>query len=76
MRSSPALRLRLALVTNFAQYYRIPVYEALARLFETKFFFSRGDEGYWLPQHGVASGRFRVTEVASRRILGTASSIR
>ncbi len=67
------MKLRLALVTNFAQYYRVPVYEALARHFDTEFFFfSRGDEGYWLPQHGVAHGQFRVTQVPSRRVLGTA----
>ncbi len=66
-------RLRVALVTNFAQYYRIPVYEEIARRFDAQFFFfSKGDESYWLPQHGVASGGFPQTSLASFRLLGTA----
>jgi glycosyltransferase involved in cell wall biosynthesis len=66
-------RLRVALVTNFVQYYRVPVYEELARRFDFEFFFfSQGDESYWLPQHGVAQGDFRATNLPSVRILGTA----
>jgi len=66
-------RLRVALVTNFVQYYRVPVYEELARRCDTEFiFFSQGEEGYWLPQHGVSTGDFKAASVPSFRLLGTA----
>ncbi len=66
-------RLRVALVTNFVQYYRVPVYEELSRRFDMRFFFfSQGDEPYWLPQHGVSAGNFRATSVPSVRVAGTA----
>mgnify|MGYP002788869538 CR=1 FL=1 len=65
--------LRVALVTNGVKCYRVPVYEELARRFAMEFFFfSQGDETYWLPQHGVARGDFRATSLASVRVLGTA----
>src|SRR5438132_823273 len=65
-------RPRVAFVTNFAQYYRVPLYEALARELDIEFFFfSRGDESYWLPQQGVSYGNFRYTEVPGLRLAGT-----
>ncbi len=65
-------RLRVALVTNFCQYYRVPLFERLAQLYDLELFcFSPGDETYWLPEHGVAHGQFVQHDVPGRRILGT-----
>jgi len=68
----PPRRRRVALVTNFCQYYRVPLFESLARLYDLElFFFSPGDETYWIREHGVARGNFVQHHVPGRRILGT-----
>lgn len=70
--SDRSQRRRVALVTNFCQYYRVPLFERLAQLYDLElFFFSPGDEPYWLPEHGVARGNFLQHDVPGYRILGT-----
>jgi glycosyltransferase involved in cell wall biosynthesis len=65
-------RPRVAFVSNFAQYYRVPLFEALAREFNIDFlFFSRGKEGYWLSQQGVSYGNFKSIELPGVRVWGT-----
>ncbi len=51
--------MRIAFVTNFCPYYRVRTFELLARRYAVTFYFySRGQEKYWLNQHGVSGGRF------------------
>ncbi len=65
-------RLRVAFVTNFCQYYRVKLFESLARLYDVEFFFfSAGDESYWLPEHGVAQGNFKHHDIPGLRVLRT-----
>lgn len=68
----PPRRLRVAFVTNFCQYYRVKLFESLARIYDVEFFFfSAGDESYWLPEHGVAQGSFTHHDVPGVRVLRT-----
>src|SRR5512140_1947922 len=65
-------RLRVAFVTNFCQYYRVKLFESLACLYDVEFFFfSAGDESYWLPEHGVALGNFKHHDIPGVRVLRT-----
>jgi glycosyltransferase involved in cell wall biosynthesis len=53
-------RPRIAFVHNFASHYTVGAFELLAREFDVDFFFySGGDESYWLKEHGVRAGDFR-----------------
>ncbi len=53
-------RVKVALVTNFVQHYRARFFEMLAARFDMDFlFFSKGDEHYWLPQHGSRPSAIR-----------------
>lgn len=66
------VRPRVAFVSNFAQYYRVPLYEALGHEYDVDFlFFSRGEEGYWLPQQGVSYGAFKHIQIPGVRLWGT-----
>lgn len=47
-------RLRVALVHNFATHYTERTFRLLGSRFDTRlFFFSRGNEPFWLSEHGV-----------------------
>lgn len=50
---------RIVWVHNFATHYTAPVFELVAQRLPTEFlFFSRGEERYWLKQHGTWGGSF------------------
>jgi glycosyltransferase involved in cell wall biosynthesis len=62
---------RLAFVTNFCPHYRVKTYEALARDLGVEFFFfSAGDDWYWLQEHGTRVGRFRFRNLPGFRMAG------
>jgi glycosyltransferase involved in cell wall biosynthesis len=50
---------RVAFVTHICPHYRVRTFELLAGRYNVQyFFFSAGDDWYWLPEHGVRAGRF------------------
>jgi glycosyltransferase involved in cell wall biosynthesis len=52
--------MRIAYITNFCAHYRVKTYETLSQYVDTDFFFySAGDEWYWMKSHGVQTGRFK-----------------
>ena len=54
------VHVRVAYVTTFCPHYRVRTYETLARHHDlTYYFFSGGEEWYWLDEHGVRDGQFR-----------------
>lgn len=54
-------KLKLACVHNFATHYTVTVFQILARYFDVDFFFfSRGEDWFWLKEHGVESGLARA----------------
>ena len=51
--------MKLAFVTNFCSHYRVKTWEVLASYYDLDYyFFSAGDERYWLRQHGIKVGNF------------------
>lgn len=63
---------RLAFVTNFCPHYRVRTFETLADHHDVDYyFFSAGDDWYWLKEHGTRTGRFRSRYLPGFRILGT-----
>jgi glycosyltransferase involved in cell wall biosynthesis len=63
---------RVAFVTNICPHYRVRTFELLARRCDIDFyFFSSGDEWYWMREHGTATGSFRAQRVPGVRIGGT-----
>ena len=62
---------RIAFVTNFCPHYRVATYETLARHVDVEyFFFSAGDDWYWLREHGTRVGSFRFRNLPGFRIAG------
>jgi glycosyltransferase involved in cell wall biosynthesis len=62
---------RIAFVTNFCPHYRVKTYEALARDLGVEFFFfSAGDDWYWLQEHGTRVGSFRFHNLPGFRMAG------
>ena len=50
---------KIAFVHNFASHYTARTFELLARSFDVRFyFFSGGEDWYWLKEHGVKIGDF------------------
>jgi glycosyltransferase involved in cell wall biosynthesis len=63
---------RIAFVTNICPHYRIRTYEILARCFDVDyFFFSAGDDWYWLQNHGARAGAFPFQYLKGFRVAGT-----
>jgi glycosyltransferase involved in cell wall biosynthesis len=55
--------MRVLFVTNFCPHYRVRTFELLARRVGVEFvFFSRGEEWYWEPRHGLRTGNFSWRE--------------
>ncbi len=51
---------RLAFVTNFCQHYRVKTFEILSDYLDVNFYFySKANESYWLPEHGLRRGAFK-----------------
>jgi glycosyltransferase involved in cell wall biosynthesis len=62
---------RLAFVTNFIQHYRVQTFEELASRLEVEFFlFSKGNEKYWLPEHGTRQGQVKATQLKGFTLAG------
>lgn len=52
--------MKIAFVTNFCSHYRVKTWEVLASYYDLDYyFFSAGDEWYWLQQHGIKVGNFQ-----------------
>jgi len=61
--------MKIAFVTNFCSHYRVKTWEVLASYHDLDYyFFSAGDEWYWLQHHGVKSGNFRHEYVPGFRL--------
>ena len=64
-------RQRIVVVHNFCTHYTLRTFELMARRLDVQFYFlSRGDEWYWLKQHGVRNGAFSHEYVPSIRLMG------
>ncbi len=60
---------RIAFITNFCPHYRVRTFETLGRRHDVDYyFFSSGDDWYWLREHGTSSGRFRARRTPGFRI--------
>jgi glycosyltransferase involved in cell wall biosynthesis len=63
---------RVAFVTNFCPHYRVRTFEMLSAVLDVHFFFySRGGEWYWLPEHGISRGAFAQTDLRGFSFCGT-----
>lgn len=63
---------RIAFVTNFIQHYRVRFFERLSEYCDIDFyFFSDGDEFYWLPEHGTRESKIKSFHLKKFKILGT-----
>ena len=63
---------RLAFVTNICPHYRVRTFETLAAHHDVDYyFFSAGDDWYWMQAHGARSGDFRYRYLPGFRIFGT-----
>ncbi len=61
--------MKLAFITPFCPHYRVKTFETLARYYDVDYyFFSAGDEWYWLPQHGVRAGDFHYEYLPGFRL--------
>lgn len=64
--------MKIAFVTNFVSYYRVKTYEMLSKSYDVEYyFFSGGQEWYWLKQHGVKTGNFDYKYLPGFRLGGT-----
>jgi glycosyltransferase involved in cell wall biosynthesis len=64
--------MKISFTTNFCPHYRTQTFSILARYYPVDFyFFSAGDEWYWLQQHGVQKGNFSYTYLPGVRIAQT-----
>ncbi len=60
--------MKIAFITNICSHYRVKTFETLARYYSVDYyFFSPGDEWYWLQQHGVRAGDFHYEYLPSFR---------
>ena len=51
--------MKVAFITHYCTHYRVKTYETLARYVDVDFYFySQGDEWYWLDEHGIEKGVF------------------
>jgi len=49
--------LNIAFITHFCPHYRVKTFETLAKYhYVNYYFFSKGDEWYWLSEHGLQAG--------------------
>src|SRR2546426_1984586 len=65
-------RPKVAFVHNFCSHYTVRTFELLAATCDVDFyFFSGGDDWYWLREHGVRVGAFRHTYLKGLRLGGT-----
>src|SRR5579883_3483923 len=63
---------RVLFVHNFATHYSLRMFELLSQRVKTRYlFFSRGEESYWLPEHGVREGKFDGRYLRGISVLGT-----
>lgn len=63
---------RIAFVTNFVQHYRVRFFEQLSQYCDIDFyFFSDGDEFYWLPEHGTRESKIKSFKLPKFKILNT-----
>ncbi len=63
--------IRVALVTNFVQHYRVKAFEMLSNKVDVDFYFySKGDESYWLPEHGARKSNIREEHLDGFKIAG------
>jgi glycosyltransferase involved in cell wall biosynthesis len=63
---------RVAFVTNICSHYRVRTFETLARHADVDFFFfSAGDEWYWLQEHSSHGGAFRFRYLPGFDVAGT-----
>ena len=64
--------LNIAFITHFCPHYRVKTFEKLAEHYSLDYyFFSQGEEWYWLPDHGVKSGGFNYKYLTGFTIAGT-----
>ncbi|MBC8512604.1 MAG: glycosyltransferase family 4 protein [Dehalococcoidia bacterium] len=60
---------KVAFVANFCPHYRVRTFETLSKYLDIDFlFFSKGDEWFWLQQHGVRSGDFHYEYLPGFRL--------
>lgn len=61
--------MKAAFVTNICAHYRVKTFEALARYYDVDYyFFSAGDEWYWLQEHSVRAGDFHYEYLPGFRL--------
>lgn len=61
--------MRVAFVTNICPHYRVKTFETLTQYHDINYyFFSAGDEWYWLREHGVRAGEFKHEYLPGFRI--------
>jgi glycosyltransferase involved in cell wall biosynthesis len=64
--------MKIAFVHNFASHYTVKTYEILSKYYDLEYyFFSGGDEWYWMEQHGVRTGNFNFKYLPGFRLKGT-----
>jgi glycosyltransferase involved in cell wall biosynthesis len=64
--------MKIAFITHYCTHYRVNTYETLARYADVDFYFySQGNEWYWLDQHGVQKGDFHYEYLPGFRLGGT-----
>lgn len=62
----------IAFVTNFIQHYRVKFFEKLADKYDMDFyFFSEGDESYWLPEHGTRKSNIKIVKLKKFKLFNT-----
>ncbi len=60
-------RMKVAVVTNLPTHYRRPLFERLARVHDSTFFFTHaGENRYWSNDHELAAGAVRTRSSPSR----------
>jgi len=68
--------MKILFVHNFCTHYTKPVFEKLASLHDILFlFFTKGDDRFWLAEHGVKHGSFPHKYLRGYRVLGTVFSL-
>lgn len=61
--------MKIAFVHNFASHYTVKTYEILSKYYDVEYyFFSGGDEWYWMQQHGVRTGKFNFKYLLGFRL--------
>jgi glycosyltransferase involved in cell wall biosynthesis len=61
--------MKIAFITHYCTHYRVKTYETLDRYADVDYYFySQGNEWYWLQEHGVQEGNFHFEYLPGFRV--------